>query len=453
MLERLKRFYGDHTALVNLLLVALILRLVYLNAVSAFVFDESFYVPAARSILVNATDINPEHPPLVKLVLAGSIAVFGDNPIGWRIPSVVAGLASVVFLYFIALKLSGNRSFAALSAALLALDPLHVLLSRLAMLDIFMLAFALAGSYFMLRNYMTAHQVADMEHKLCSMREDAKHLHWRQKKNQMTAHQSAKQQKRNFILGGFLFGLAMASKWPAVLALLAVTAFLWTQKKLEPRDFARVILFAGLAYLLVSLPFMLPDPVAWLSSQIHNIGKMASLPAVAPQPSNAVEWLYLQKPVWFLWSRVNATMPADMLWLTNLLGGTPAFALIALGNPAFWIPGLLALAWLALNKTRNVSVIRKFSLIWFACTYIPFLLIPRANMFIYYMLPVLPAYALALSQFLVQKRLVKWYLVILAVFLALLLPFSIGLPIPDNYFGFLSPLIGSSITINIGFAQ
>jgi len=173
------------------------------------------------------------------------------------------------------------------------------------------------------------------------------------------------------------------------------------------------------------------------------------MPAASKLTSTAAEWLCLQKPVWFLWSKINAAMPSDMVWLAGLLGGTPALALVALGNPVFWMPGLLAVVWLALNRNKKNSAVRSFSVIWFLCTYLPFLLLPRTNMFIYYMLPVLPAYALALSQFVVQKNLEKWYLVALAISLALLLPFAIGLPLPESYLAFLKPLIGSTITIDI----
>ena len=42
-----------------------------------------------------------EHPPLGKLILAASMLVFGDNGIGWRVPSVIAGMAALGAVYLI----------------------------------------------------------------------------------------------------------------------------------------------------------------------------------------------------------------------------------------------------------------------------------------------------------------------------------------------------------------
>ena len=231
----MERFYKEHRLFIDVLLIALILRLVFLNAVAAFVFDETYYVPSARALLQDGIDTNPEHPPLVKLVLAASIALLGDNPISWRLPSMLAGMAGAFFFYFIALEISKNKKVALLSAALLAFDPLNVLLSRTGMLDIFMLAFPLAGTFFLL--------------------------------------------KKNYPLAGLLFGLGIASKWPAALMFLAAVIFLLAQKKLEPRRLAVTVGFAAAAYLLVSLPFILSEgPAQWFSSQTYYIGKLTKYP-------------------------------------------------------------------------------------------------------------------------------------------------------------------------------
>jgi len=267
------------------------------------------------------------------------------------------------------------------------------------MLDVFMLAFMLGGAYFAL--------------------------------------------KRNWSWSGFLFGLGIASKWPAVLGLLAVTIFLYLRKKLRPADAAYLVFVAALTYILVCTPLIVQQgPAEWASSQIYNIGKASGIPTANEQASVAWEWLVLQKPVWLTWNKPDFAPPADLLWLTNILGGQAALGVVAFGNPVFWIPGLLALLWLALNKAKKISGVRLFAVLWFLCTYVPFLFLQRTHMFIYYMLPVLPAYALALSQFLESKKLAKWYLAVLALSLILFLPIIVGLPAPEWYYAALRPLIG-----------
>jgi predicted membrane-bound dolichyl-phosphate-mannose-protein mannosyltransferase len=51
------------------------------------------YVPAARQMLEPVLPgplLNPMHPPLAKELMAVSIRVFGDVPLGWRYPSVLS---------------------------------------------------------------------------------------------------------------------------------------------------------------------------------------------------------------------------------------------------------------------------------------------------------------------------------------------------------------------------
>ena len=54
-------------------------------------FDEVHYLPAARAVLELNLATNVEHPPLAKQIMALGIALFGDNPWGWRLPSLLFG--------------------------------------------------------------------------------------------------------------------------------------------------------------------------------------------------------------------------------------------------------------------------------------------------------------------------------------------------------------------------
>lgn len=127
--------------------------------------DESIYVPAALRML-NASGCSPYyqpnvssyqtgcnliHPPLVKLIVAGSITVFGDNSFGWRIFDVIAGTLSILLVFLIAKELTKREDIALLSAGLLGMESLLFVQSSGALLDIPSIFFGLIGVLLYLR--------------------------------------------------------------------------------------------------------------------------------------------------------------------------------------------------------------------------------------------------------------------------------------------------------------
>jgi 4-amino-4-deoxy-L-arabinose transferase-like glycosyltransferase len=100
----------------------------------AFIFDEAFYVPAARCLLKGEV-CNFEHPPLAKALIALGIRFLGDEGFAWRLPSIVMGTLAIVFLYLLTLRLR-DRKTALLAAFLLGFETLWFTHSSIAMLDI-----------------------------------------------------------------------------------------------------------------------------------------------------------------------------------------------------------------------------------------------------------------------------------------------------------------------------
>src|SRR3984885_419163 len=113
-----------------------------------FVFDEVHYVPAARQMLEPVLPqpmLNPMHPPLAKQLIALSIRFFGDSALGWRYPGTLFGALAIVAMYLCGLALFEGQQ-PALAVALLAFfNQMLFVQSRIAMLDIFALAFGLFG--------------------------------------------------------------------------------------------------------------------------------------------------------------------------------------------------------------------------------------------------------------------------------------------------------------------
>lgn len=138
-------------ALVALAAVVFLLHLAIIDKPpKSYVFDEAYYVPAARC-LINGTVCNVEHPPLAKALIALGIQVFGDNGFGWRLSSVLAGTFTLVLVYLLTLKFSDDKT-AFLAAFLLGFENLWFVHSSIAMLDILAFFFAMLGVYWFVRD-------------------------------------------------------------------------------------------------------------------------------------------------------------------------------------------------------------------------------------------------------------------------------------------------------------
>ncbi len=130
------------------------------------IFDESYYVNAARVIdgieppvgvpyhgAPKGKDPNAEHPQLAKLAIAGGIELFGDDPRGWRIGSVLFGLIAMVAL-FVLVQAAGGSPWLALGAvSVMALDNLLLVHGRIATLDIYAVAMMLVAAALYMRKH------------------------------------------------------------------------------------------------------------------------------------------------------------------------------------------------------------------------------------------------------------------------------------------------------------
>ena len=156
LLAALKRVTPNiDLGLLVLLILASALLFYRIEDPDSYVFDETYYVQAARVIdgqpvqpeglpgdWFSRGDPNKEHPPLAKVIIAAGIHFIQAPGLSWRFPSIVCGLTSLICMYSIISRLE-NRNLARWAVALLITENLFFVHSRIATLDIYVATFDL----------------------------------------------------------------------------------------------------------------------------------------------------------------------------------------------------------------------------------------------------------------------------------------------------------------------
>jgi dolichyl-phosphate-mannose-protein mannosyltransferase len=207
-------------ASIGVFLLALFLRLWNLGEPDEFAFDETYYAKDAWSLLHHGHvreypgDADEKildgattglwkddpsmvvHPEVGKWMIALGEWAFGMDPFGWRIMAAVCGALMVLVLCRLVRRITGSTLLGCVAGLLLCLDGMHLVLSRLALLDIF-LAFwvLLAASCLVLdRDWLRARLAAGRDVRF-----------WRPW----------------LLVAGVCFGLAIGVKWSGLYALAA----------------------------------------------------------------------------------------------------------------------------------------------------------------------------------------------------------------------------------------
>ena len=95
--------------------------------------------------LIKETPSMVVHPEVGKWLIGAGEQLFGLDSFGWRFASAVVGTLMVLVMVRLARRLTRSNLLGGVAGLLLAVDGLHFVLSRLALLDIFVAFFLLAA--------------------------------------------------------------------------------------------------------------------------------------------------------------------------------------------------------------------------------------------------------------------------------------------------------------------
>jgi 4-amino-4-deoxy-L-arabinose transferase-like glycosyltransferase len=354
--------------------------------------DEQVYITAALQLvhgqscnivaLPFSTICNYEHPPLVKVLEAISYYAFGSavpnlpagqplyqvalaNPISslssflaFRFFQLVMGALSVVLVYVIAQRISGNDRLAILASALLVLDPLFAFFSRTAYLDVPMIFFALCAY----AAYFSAFRLGPLS---------------------------------EFWIAGIFLALSTLSKETGVVFLFPLIAYHlifgrpgWTKIREMLTIVAADVLFGAAGLQLYDTLARTPFPT-FLNQVSYMVGFSSSIACGSGCYANFVPgaWYFFLTSIYWM---VGLSNNQVLLWLVLL-----------------WIPfGIWAVHRARGGRTTPENRLFVFAALLFSSTFFANVLVYLGGriVWIWYLLPVIPALSLGGGYLLTRRE-------------------------------------------------
>lgn len=413
-------------------LLAALIRLPGLGTIRTLVFDETYYVKDAYSLIALgyegswAKDTDPAfiagdfsglspdggyvvHPSVGKWLIGLGMRVFGPtNPVGWRISAAIAGIILVYLTARIAQHLFRSPAITALAGFFMATDGIAIVLSRTGLLDVFLAMFSLAAFYAVLKDQEITHP--RLVSKLSEWTPDPDNP------KKIGPHAG---NRWWLLVAGILCGLAMAVKWSGlyVLAILGLFVALrdWmTRRRLgHPHAFyATLINDTSVAFLAMVPPALITYVASWFGWFTHwrayghrNPGVLAAfqdlwdyhvgvfnfhtgLTTPHTYQAHPAQWFVQARPTSFAWNKV-ASDACDKSDCVN--------AVLALGNPLLWWCGAIAFFVLLFVTLRDRNWRTGFVVAGYLALYFPWYLNANRTIFNFYTIAFVPFVCLSVA--------------------------------------------------------
>jgi dolichyl-phosphate-mannose--protein O-mannosyl transferase len=354
------------------------------------------------------------HPPLGKWMIAIGEKLGGVNPLGWRLAAAFFGTLTVLLVIRIGRRMTGSTLLGGLAGLLLALDGLHFVQSRIAMVDVFLCFWVVAafGALVVDRDKIRQRIAAHSDEELLSLR-GLGFRPWR-------------------LAAGICFGAALATKWSALfpIAVMLLLALFWevgARKAAGIRAPWRATLRrTSVSFLLVlvvvpvavyvaswtgwfmssegydrlwaqgrdtSWPFIPEAMRSWWHYHWEAYHFHATLESSHPYQSHPLSWPFLGRPVSYYYP------PGVKDGLYGCEVDSCSREVLAIGTPAIWwmmLPAAIGLAarWISKRDWRAGALLLMTAVSILA--WIPSDLKHR-TMFLFYALPSVPFLCLGIA--------------------------------------------------------
>lgn len=332
-------------------------------------FDEVYHPRTAYEHIRNIYPYEISHPPLGKLVIGLGVRLFGLTPFGWRFTGTLTGILMLPVLYILLKKLFGSTGVAFAGSALLAVDFMHFVQTRIATIDSY-------AVFFILLMYLSMYLFVSDD-------PDAQGV-------------KRSRQTRNLFLCGLSFGLGAASKWTCLYAgagLAVIWLLYWIFRGVKLRKSGRgdefLPEFAGNVGLCLVFFVCIPAIIYYLCYIPYGRAKgMHGFAMLLDKDYLQLVWKN-QTFMYRYHAGVDATHPYSSTWYQWLLNIRPILyyldyptettksSIAALLNPVICWGGLLALAataWLGW-RTRDKKAL--FILLGYLAQLLPWVAITR----------------------------------------------------------------------------
>jgi len=428
---RRRAWYWGGPVVVTLL--AAILRLWHLGQPRALVFDETFYVkdawtllhlgyegtwPAGADPLFNAGKVNGfsaagsyvAHPPLGKWLISFGLRAFGaENAVGWRISTAIAGILAVFILVMIARALTKSTLLATIAGFLFAIDGHAIVMSRTALLDNFVMLFTLLGFWAILLD--RAQSASRLERWLLRRAGAGRTTDWG----------PTLWARPWLVAAGILFGAATATKWSGLYFLAAFAVYTLLVDALARRRAGITFWASGTVFRQLPATFLLMVPVffatylsAWIGWFVTKGGyyrDWADLPGNAwkgafsrvphsiqsfvyyqqnvynfnvtehtphSYQANPFTWLFLFRPTAFYYTGIAQGVDG-----CSTVGGCAQYV-TSIANPILWWAATAALFYLVYRLIRYREWQIGLILMGIVAGYLPWLLYSGRTIFQFY---------------------------------------------------------------------